>query len=357
MRVSVIPSSDLSPEQIKSWSRIQQANPELASPYFCPEYTMAVAAVRDDVYVAVLEELGQTVGFFPFQRRWGRIGRPVGGPLSDYQAVIVPRAYQWSAEELIRGCGLRAWDFDHLLASQKPFEPYHRIRRGSPVLDLSAGYQEYVTKRRESRTSVFRKTGRKTRKLEREVGRLRFEVSVKDKEVLRWLLRLKSAQYTRTNLVDLFGFDWTVQLLERIHETRTQSFAGVLSALYAGDHLVAAHIGMRSCSVWHHWFPVYDTSFGQYSPGIILLLKMAESAETMGIVTIDMGKGTPEYKRRQATGSVPIAEGSVEVSSALSSIRNLNDRVETWIRRTPLLVPARIPGRLFRRIQCRLKYR
>ena len=42
-------------------------NPQLDNPFFRPEFTQAVAAVRDDVEVAVLEIQQQPVGFFPYQ--------------------------------------------------------------------------------------------------------------------------------------------------------------------------------------------------------------------------------------------------------------------------------------------------
>ena len=71
-----------------AWSQIQRDNEELASPYFRPEFTQAVASVRGDVEVAVLEDHGEIVGFFPYQRGRGGVARPVGGRLSDFQGVV-----------------------------------------------------------------------------------------------------------------------------------------------------------------------------------------------------------------------------------------------------------------------------
>ncbi len=68
MDVTVIPGRDLDAELVRAWTELQVANPDLASPYFAPEFTQAVAAVRDDVEVAVVEERGQIVAFFPFHR-------------------------------------------------------------------------------------------------------------------------------------------------------------------------------------------------------------------------------------------------------------------------------------------------
>ena len=40
-------------------------------------------------------------------------------------------------------------------------------------------------------------------------------------------------------LVDVFTYPWTRQLLEEIRGTQTEAFSGLLSALYAGDGLLA----------------------------------------------------------------------------------------------------------------------
>src|SRR5687768_10603830 len=121
MKVSVINIKELDEALIKRWSQLQGADPALASPYFCPSFTQAVASVRNDVFVAVMENGGRIKCFFPFQQGRFGFGRPVGGALSDFQGVIAEAGTQWTAEALIRGSGLSVWDFDHLLASQAPF--------------------------------------------------------------------------------------------------------------------------------------------------------------------------------------------------------------------------------------------
>ena len=69
--------------------------------------------------------------------------RAVGGPISDYQGVIHRRSLHWRAEELVRGCGLHVFEFDHLLVTQEPFQAYHRTRGKSPVIDLTDGFPSY----------------------------------------------------------------------------------------------------------------------------------------------------------------------------------------------------------------------
>src|SRR5438045_3593270 len=71
------------------WLDIQQQSAVYASPYFRPEFTRSVAAVRQDVEIAVLKQDQATVGYWPFQRGKLNLGRPIGGKMSDYHGPIV----------------------------------------------------------------------------------------------------------------------------------------------------------------------------------------------------------------------------------------------------------------------------
>jgi len=357
MKIKAIPAAELSPQHLSQWSMLQQSNPELASPYFCPEFTVAVASVRPDVYVAVLEDAGQAVGFFPFQRNRLGIGKPVGGALSDYHGVIGVKNLRLDPRELLHGCDLVCWDFDHLSASQELFQEYHRTIVESHIMDLSGGFASYVSRLRENGSKLLKQTNKSIRRLERHIGPLRFCHQVNDIGVLRTLLRWKSAQYRRFGLVDVFNRSWTVKLLEQIHSTSTDDFSGMLSALYADDELLAVHMGMRSRTVWHWWFPSHNPEHLRYSPGIVLRLRAAQCAESIGIKIIDMGKGDTSHKFRFRTGTIKLAEGRVEVPSLTTTARKLYRNTEAWVRRTPLVAVARVPGRVIKRAERSMRFR
>ena len=357
MTVSVIPGRELTPDLQAIWAGMQEGNPDLASPYFCSEYTLAVASVRDDVHIGIVEDGGVIAGFFPFQRDWKGAGRPVGGPLSDYHGIIGTRGCECDVQALLRECRLAVWDFDHLVASQEPFRPYHKRIAESPFMDLSQGYQAYASGRREAGSRQIRDIETLSRRLERDAGPLRFELNARDEAVLRSLMNWKSDQYLRSNLVDVFGFAWTRNLLKRICTTETIGFAGTLSALYAGQELVAVHMGMRSKDVWHYWFPSYDRKYARYSPGLILLLRMAQSAQSLGAKRIDLGKGDALYKSRLRSGGTALAEGSVEASSLVSFARRMRAGSERLLRGTTLFALARVPGRLVRLVQRSMLFR
>ena len=141
-----------------------------------------------------MEEKGEAAGFFPFQRGHLGIGKPVGGPMCDYQGVVARPGLTWNAEELVRGCGLAAWDFDHLVASQQAFQPYHYSTEGSPYLDLSSGFEAYRLGRQRAGSDTVKKGLRKRGRLEVDIGPLHFETHTTDPSVFAKLLEWKSAQ-------------------------------------------------------------------------------------------------------------------------------------------------------------------
>jgi len=341
VRVTVLRGSTLPSELSAAWSELQLADPALASPFFRPEYTSLVASVRPDVFVAVMEDDGGIVGFFPYQRDRLRVGWPVGGQMSNYQAVIARPGAVWNAGELIRTCGLVAWEFDHLLADQEPFAPYHRSITGSPFIDLSEGFDSYALARRIAGSKQIKEIAYSSRRIERDVGPLRFEFQSSDPTVLSTLLRWKDRHHERTDSEKVLRIPWVGKLLDGMLRARGDDFGGVLSALYAGDHLVAAHLGLRSRTALHLYVISYDRDFGRYSPGLMMILATAQMAPSLGIQVIDMGRGEAHYKDRLASGTRLIAEGAVEVPSMVNRVRHAIVPARGAVRRSPIAPPVR----------------
>ncbi len=357
MRIEHFPAAELTPELLSAWSRLQQADRSLESPYFRPEFTQAVAAVRGDVEVAVLEEGGEPVGFFPFQRAHGGMGRPVGGRMSDFQGVIVQKGVEWNAEELIRGCGLTAWDFDHLLVSQQAFAPHHATVKQSPFMDLSDGFEAFYGERRKAGSVSIKKFMQKGRRLARDVGPLRLERRECDEQVFETLVRWKSEQYRRTKVTNVVSFEWTVALLRQIIRQQSEAFSGMLLALYAGDQLAAIDLAMRSHHALHSWFCAYNRDLARYSPGQVHLVETAKAAEQLGIRRIHLGSGPEQYKWSFASDSVTVAEGAVECRPVRGILRRGVRNTREWIRRSPLERPARVPIAMIRDVRNWLAFR
>lgn len=328
---SVLPPAQLEARHLAAWQEFLQADPSLASPLFSPEYALTLSSVVSQVSIGVAELQGVPVAFLPFERDTAGVGQRLH--LCDYQGLIGQPGVSLDIRSMIRGLGLDAWDFDHLLAEQSCFIPFHRGLSVSPIMNLSAGYEAYVVERRAAGTETVKKTGNLTRRLEREIGPLRFEVHVPDPQILHQLLLWRASKYQDSR----HPFELLENILLKFLAQPSPGCRGTLSVLYAGDAVVACHFGLRSRQTWHYWFPAYNPEFEKYSPGNILLLKIAELAATTGIHTIDLGKGEQDYKKRLMNGSVPLAEGSVPVSSLLSLRRSLKQGARSLLQRSPVL--------------------
>jgi CelD/BcsL family acetyltransferase involved in cellulose biosynthesis len=308
MKVHVVAATELGPTELDRWSAVQRACSLARSPFFRPEFTLAVARLRD-VRVALLEDGGAVAGFFPFEVGRRRNGRPVGRPFSDYHGVVLDHDAELEPRALVRACGLTTWAFDHLPAAQVAFAPYALGRASSPYLDLAQGFDAYLEDRR-ARSDV-RGVARKARKLARELGSLRFVAEDGAADVLDVLVAWKRAQYRQTGVRDVLADAGSRDLLRLVHESRGTEFSGMLSVLYAGDTVAGIHLGLRAGPVLHSWFPTYNPDLHRYSPGLLLMLELAAIAPALGITEIDLGKGEARYKQALASGAVGLYEGRV----------------------------------------------
>jgi CelD/BcsL family acetyltransferase involved in cellulose biosynthesis len=293
---------------------------------------MAVARARNDIEVAILEENGQPIGFFPYQRVAPLVAQSVGAPLNDYQGVITSPEQRFDPLVLLKGAHLSRLDFDHLIAAQMPFVPFHKSLATSPYLDLSRGFNAYAASRPRGSRTPFDRLSTLEHRLAREVGPIRFEAQVADMALLEQTMRWKSAQYLRSGQTaadDLFADPRMRAILHEIHAVQRNHFAGMLSVLWAGDTLVAVHFGMRSRQVWHYWFPAYDVAFAQYSPGLLLLWHMTQVCESLGIRTLDLGKVNTLYKDRFMSATFPLAEGSVVLPDVRGSWGEHENTIDT----------------------------
>jgi CelD/BcsL family acetyltransferase involved in cellulose biosynthesis len=351
MQTAVFTGSRLSPELVTVWSSIQESNPAIASPYFSPEFTLATASVRNDVYVAMVQEGSQIIGFFPFQRNAIGAGGPVASCFSDFHGFALQPEKQIDPLEIIRRCRLKVWDFDHIPGDQVAFAPFSRKIDGSRYMCLGNGYDHYCAERLKAGSEQIKKVLGLKRKFEREVGPLTIQEQLDDLGALDTLFRWKGAQYLASGWRDYFSLGWTKELLSTLLRTRTASFSGMLSVLSVGGELAAVHFGMRSRSVWHYWFPAYNMKYAKYSPGLILLLGIAERAPGLGVKRIDLGKGTEAYKDRFATGSIPVMEGSIEMPSVALVGRRVFGAIACFLERTSIDLPARLILRRLRKLK------
>ena len=316
MRTTVIRPAELGAAERATWRSFQKAQPELGNPFLTPEMTAAAGRVRPGTRVAILEDAGQIIGFFPFERRAFGYGTPVAPGLTDCQGLVHAPDACWNAHDLLRSCGLGVWEFDRLVDGQKPFERYQVLRAPAPVIDLSNGSAALLADLRQRSSRVAEKLPRLQRRLERDFGPLRFEWETTDPAALRMLMAWKSAQYRRTGRTDRFARPWIRRFVTDLLELRSPHFTLVLSVLYAGDQPVAANLDTRRDDVMAGWFTVYDPRFAKYSPGLLHRLHLIEAAAASGVRLIEMGRGKYEHKELFKTRDVVVGEGRVVRLSA-----------------------------------------
>jgi CelD/BcsL family acetyltransferase involved in cellulose biosynthesis len=344
VQISVARPSELGPAEIATWRSMQRKTESLASPFLCPEFTMAVDKVRPDARVAVLSDGPEIVGFFPFQRRRLGVGVPIGSGLNDCQGVIHAPDVEWNPRDLLRACELSVWQFDCLVEGQWPFEGPAVTVLPSPVIDLADGFENYQETLRAKSPQFCKDVARRSRKLGREVGELRFVVDSGDPAELRSLMRWKSEQYRRSGWIDFFDRPWLVDLIHDLFGSHTEHFGGLLSVLYAGDTAVASHFGLRSGQVLAHCYPAYDPRFSRQSPGLIHHLQMIEQTSALGVDLIDMGKGPERYKQTLKSRDLFVAEGMVARGALHAAAHKARAGVNAWagprIRQHPHLFRA-----------------
>ncbi|CAL9340902.1 hypothetical protein SUDANB145_00264 [Streptomyces sp. enrichment culture] len=310
-RILILRPDELGPDDIKMWREIRALTGAPANPFLDPVFTAAVGRVRPGARVAVLQQDGTPVGYFPYEKGLLGRGRAIGLGVSDSQGAVLRPGIRIEPRRLLRACSLASWEFDNLEDGQGAFAAHAVEELASPVVDIDAGYDRYLERLRRDAPGFLRQTLAKERKLARQVGEVRFVLDCRDPAVLRELMRWKSAQYRRTGRRDRFAQEWINTLVGLLAQSGEPECRGLLSVLYAAGRPVAAHFGLRSATVLSWWFPAYDRAYGKYSPGLVLHLRMLEAAAADGIRMVDLGTGPARYKDSLKTRDLRVYEGAV----------------------------------------------
>jgi len=346
MIISVISGKELTEKHIQKWREIQDSDPRLMSPYFCPEFTQAVASIRNDVYVSVITEGDKIVGFFPFQKRRFGFGIPAGGRLSDIHGLIKEKDFEIDLKQLLKKSGLITYDFHAVPAWQKSFKSYIKESKIFYYIDLSHGYENYASILLERKSKHLKEAAYKLRRLKKDYSEVEFHHFVSDESIIDLLINWKSQQYQQSGLVDVLSFSWTKDLLYKIHKYRSDRFSGILSMLTVDAKPIAIHMGMCSFHSWNWWFPRHDPAYKKYSPGILLRLDAIKYAEKIGKKYVDLGCGDDStYKPHLSTNTEIFGSGSVVLPSLYTFARKLFYNLAQWIRDSAFYSIFKIPGR------------
>ena len=306
LRVDIAAIETLGDADWAIWRAMLEANPALASPYFRPEFARVAGRACPGAAVAVFSRGGETVGFFPHQRRGGAM-QPLAAPMNDYHGIIAFPGEAPSLEEAAEVLGaarlnLTAWVGPTGLGEDR--------RTVQVELDES-GYDGWYAERRTSFGKFFKDKERARRSMEAELGPLRVEHGLRDPALLDGLIDLKRDQYRRTGRHDIFACGWTADLLHALLKEEGEGIGGSLAALWAGDRLTAVEYSLHAGDQYHFWFPGYEPSLARCSPGILLSLDTMRLASADGYRTFDFGFEGEHYKKYFCNGFKVVREAVV----------------------------------------------
>ncbi len=356
--VELIRPEQLNAEDLALWRGWRASDPDLVSPYFSPDWSRAVAKVRDDVFIGVFYgQEGQKCAFMPVQNPSSVVIQPAGGPLCDYQGTIGGPAQVLDMKSLLKATGAGRFDFGNLLAKQSSFARHAREIHVSRVINLQDGYDAYLQHRRDAGSSETKRARKRKRKLDRELGPVRLETNCRDKAALDQLISWKCDQYKRTGQTDIFTRDWALSLVRNLFENPSEDLGAQLFVLYAGDTLVALNLCLRSGPVLHCWFIAHDPALSHFSPGLVLFEELIEHACSMGMDEIDLGAGDYRFKLNLANAARPLCGGFVGTNALSARLRAAAYDLRDLFEALPLGPVSAWPGKAMRRHDLRLGLR
>ncbi|WP_426028909.1 GNAT family N-acetyltransferase [Brevundimonas sp. TWP2-3-4b2] len=336
LEVDIVAIDALDEDRWATWRAMLAANPALNSPYFRPEFAKVAGRISPDAAVAVFLRDGQTVGFFPHQRRGGAM-QPLAAPMNDYHGIIAFPGQAPSLEEAARVLGatrlnVTAWVGGTALGED---------RRTVQVELGEGGYDGWYAGRRTTYGKFFKDKERARRSMEAELGPMRVERGLRDPALLDWLIDLKRDQYRRTARHDIFACGWTAELLHALLKEDSDGFGASMAGLWAGDRLTAIEYSLHAGDQYHFWFPGYDPAMARCSPGILLSMDTMRLSAPLGYRTFDFGFEGEHYKKYFCNGAHIVREamvlkpgiGAAVSEAAVGVLGGRGERLRTSVRR------------------------
>lgn len=357
MKISVIHPREIDNELVRTWRQLLSVSCLPESGFLTPEFAIAVGHHRSDARVAVIEDAGERVGFFPYQSRPGGFARALAFGINDFQAIVASPQCDIDFVDLLKACGLVRCRFDHLLSSAPLREGESSQTHVSPVIDFGSGFEQYVeTQARIS--SGFKRAQRKHDRFARaHEGAWSFRWNSTDPNTMDRLLNLKSAQCKASGSHDYTTHRWIRSLLEELSALQGEFLAGVQSELRVGNQVIAMHFGLRTRSRLHWWFPAYEPQWARWSPGLSILFETIKASSAHRLTCVDLGKDLSRYKQEFMNNALHVREGIAHASSWGDLATRIGERVRQSDKSSGMLSSLLRPiAGLARRISRRLRY-
>lgn len=331
VRVEVVRPGELGASELAVWRAIVAADRAYASPFFHPEFTRVAGEIAPGARVAIFHNGGNIAGFFPHQWR-GKAVQPLAAPLNDYHGVIARSHLRPALEALPDLLGAGSVSANGWVGATD-----HGSARGSLQAHLPGGWALYEAERRALYPKHFRDKDRARRGLEREFGEARVTLGHRDDALLDRLLKLKSEQYRRSRLHDIFACGWTGELLRALMKHEAAGFAASMAVLEAGGEPVATEFSIYAGDRYHFWLPAYEARAARYSPGILLSLETMRIGSERGFATFDYGFEGEVYKKyvcnRRETVREAVAHASALRDAAITVLSGGEGRFGVSLRR------------------------
>ena len=365
LRFEIKTGSALTASETAAWSRLLRDGNPAPSPYLEPDYFQAVARARSSARV-LIGRIGasEPVLYFPYHRAGltGAVGlgHAIGGPISDVQGVIAQPGLAVAPETVMQAAGLALLPLSHVPATDPVFRPPSSRATGTDrhafhVIDLADGFAAYEAARTPFAKSAFKGIRTRQAKAESQFGAVTHRFRDDDAASLEDLLAWKRQQFAATGQVNVLEVGWVRALIDDLRR-RPAGLRVQISSLWFGDRRVAVHLGLRTATTLHYWFPAYDAAVQELSPGNLLLYRMAEEAARDGVRQIHLGAGEYRYKLEFANCAVPM-RSMIATAPGLTGRMAASGRraIEALGRSLPQRL-APIPSGVFRRLDRHLGF-
>jgi len=298
--------ADFTKDEVDRWSYIQSQSVHLQKAFLSFSFSLAVASLHPFAQVCIIRKKREIVAFLPFEfkdlfHKKIKVAERIGGELSDYFGIIAVSDFVISMRQLSRLCGINFMHYTHLDQSQTAYGFPEESPEKVLLINIGTSGAEYFQKLKEKNNKFILDTARQERKIEKDIGYLKFCYNVpleRRQTVLEELIQQKREQYLRTNVPDCLDEKWKRVLLHKLAAVDNEDCKGILSTLHAGEMLIACHFGLQGHDIFHYWFPVYNPKVAKYSPGRLLLKYLILSSTSLRypFAVIDMGAGVTKAK-------------------------------------------------------------
>ena len=302
---------NLTPRDQTIWQDMIDATEAFQSPVLSPAFIHAVAAVRDDIVIAVYRRDGETIGFLPHHRRPNRFARPVGAPFADYSALITFPDTDLKARDALAAARIDRYQAIGLI------DPYGVFGEVEGTDDMGYGIDLGSDKPLNTVTKKHSKNiNRHRRNLIAAHGEITFRLSEFDREHYEMMLRLKREQLEQNGLHNFLDAPWAANLLEQLFDAPRDGLHGALLVMMVGDAPVMFHYGLRYGDRMHPWVSSFDPAFGEFSPGQIFLCDAPAVLRDAGIRYYDLSTGQTHYKSSFCNTQFPVTHARIYGGSA-----------------------------------------